>query len=71
MHRAGSGKWPRQPAALAALLTLVGAGGVLGWRIGAWVGVAVGAGVGLVVAALLGIAVDRLVSPPGRRRVRD
>jgi hypothetical protein len=71
VHRAGSHKWPRQPAALAALLTLMGAGGVLGWRLGGWVGVAVGAGAGLVVSVLLGIAVDRLVSPPGRRRARD
>lgn len=75
MRRAGSDKWPLQPAALAALLALTAAGGALGWRIGGWVGVAVGAGVGVVVAALLGIAVDRLVPslvpPRHRRRVRD
>ncbi|QQQ74296.1 hypothetical protein IOD16_24260 [Saccharothrix sp. 6-C] len=71
MRRAGSWKWVVGPAAVAALLVLVGAGGAIGWRVGRLVGAWIGAGAGLLAAVLLLVVVDRfgsaLAAPPDER----
>lgn len=55
----GRWNWLLQPAPVAALLLLTGAGAAIGRQLAGLVGAGAGAAAGLLAAVLLAVAVDR------------